>query len=148
MEALGIAADLAHASPRTVDEVLAHATRPVVVSHSGVQGTCPGPRNLTDDQLQRIAAQGGVVGVGYFPGAVCGDGVADVARAVLHARAVAGAGAVALGSDWDGATRTAFDAAGLPRLSEALLAAGVAEDELRGIAGENALRVLRATLPE
>ena len=53
-----------------------------------------------------------------------------------------------LGSDWDGAIVAPFDAAGLPQLSEALLAAGVSGDELRGIAGGNALRVLRETLPD
>lgn len=148
MEALGVAVDLAHASPRTVEDALALATRPVVVSHTGVQGTCPGPRNLSDEQLRRVAAQGGVVGIGYFPGAVCGSEVADVVRAALHAREVAGAGAVAFGSDWDGATTTPFDAAGLARLSEGLLAAGMSEGDLRAMAGENALRVLRATLPE
>jgi microsomal dipeptidase-like Zn-dependent dipeptidase len=148
MEALGIALDLAHASPRAVDDALARARKPVVVSHTGVQATCPGPRNLSDDQLRRIAAQGGVVGIGFFPGAVCGGDVEAIARAIRHAREVAGPGAVAFGSDWDGATTTPFDAAGLPRLTEALLAAGLGQDELRAVAGENALRVLRATLPE
>ena len=148
MEALGMAVDLAHASPRAIDDALARATRPVVVSHTGVQGTCPGPRNLSDEQLRRIAAQGGVVGIGFFPGAVCGSEVADVVRAALHARAVAGPGAVAFGSDWDGATTTPFDAAGIARLGEGLLEAGMTEADLRAMAGENALRVLRATLPE
>jgi microsomal dipeptidase-like Zn-dependent dipeptidase len=148
MEALGIALDLAHASPAAVDDALARATKPVVVSHTGVQATCPGPRNLSDDQLRRVAATGGVVGIGFFAGAVCGDDVAAIVRAVRHASAVAGPEAVAFGSDWDGAVVTPFDAAGLPRLSQALLDAGVAPAELRGIAGENALRVLRATLPD
>jgi microsomal dipeptidase-like Zn-dependent dipeptidase len=148
MEALGIALDVAHAAPQAVEDALARATKPVVVSHTGVAGTCPGPRNLKDDQLRRIAAKGGVVGIGFFEGAVCGDDVAAIVRAIQHARAVAGPGAVAFGSDWDGAVATPFDAAGLPQLSAALLDAGVAPDELRGIAGENALRVLRATLPD
>ena len=148
MEVLGIAVDLAHASPRALEDALALAARPVVVSHTGVQATCPGPRNLSDEQLRRVAGQGGVVGIGFFPGAVCGSEVADVVRAALHARDVAGSAAVAFGSDWDGATTTPFDAAGLARLSEGLLAAGLAEGDLRALAGENALRVLRATLPE
>jgi len=148
MEALGIALDLAHASPRAIDDALARARKPVVVSHTGVQGSCPGPRNLSDDQLRRIAAQGGVVGIGFFPGAVCGDDVAAVARAFAHARRVVGADALAFGSDWDGATTTPFDAAGLPRLTAALGSAGFSPDELRRVAGENALRVLRATLPD
>jgi microsomal dipeptidase-like Zn-dependent dipeptidase len=148
MEALGIALDLAHASPRAVDEALALAQRPVVVSHTGVQATCPGPRNLSDDQLRRIAAQGGVIGIGFFPGAVCGEDAASVARAFRHARDVVGAAAIAFGSDWDGATTTPFDAAGIPRLTEALLGAGFTPEELRRVAGENALRVLRETLPD
>jgi membrane dipeptidase len=148
MESLGIVLDLAHASPHAVDEAVLRASRPFVVSHTGVSGTCPGPRNLDDDRLRRIAARGGVVGIGYFPGAVCGDDVAAIARAFVHARSVVGAGALAFGSDWDGATSTPFDAAGLPRLSEALLAAGFSTEELAAVAGGNALRVLRATLPE
>jgi microsomal dipeptidase-like Zn-dependent dipeptidase len=148
MEARGIALDLAHTSPRALDEALAAARKPVVVSHTGVQGTCPGPRNLSDDQLRRIAAQGGVIGIGFFPGAVCGEDVASVARAFRHARDVAGASALAFGSDWDGATTTPFDAAGLPRLTDALLGAGFSPEDLRGVAGENALRVLRQTLPD
>ena len=89
-----------------------------------------------------------MIGIGFFPGAVCGKDVAAVVRAVQHALAVAGPGAVAFGSDWDGATSTPFDAAGLPSLTAALLAAGVAPDDLRAVAGANALRVLRITLPE
>ena len=46
MQALGIAVDLAHVSPASVADALALATKPVVVSHTGVQATCPGPRNL------------------------------------------------------------------------------------------------------
>jgi membrane dipeptidase len=148
MEALGIALDVAHAAPAAVDDALALAKKPIVVSHTGVAATCPGPRNLSDERLRAIAAQGGVIGIGFFPGAVCGTDVAAIVRAVEHARAVAGASAVAFGSDWDGATSTPFDAAGLARLTAALLDAGVPQDDLRAIAGGNALRVLRATLPE
>jgi membrane dipeptidase len=148
METLGIALDVAHAAPAAVDDALALAKKPIVVSHTGVAATCPGPRNLSDERLRAIAAQGGVIGIGFFPGAVCGTDVAAIVRAVEHARAVAGASAVAFGSDWDGATSTPFDAAGLARLTAALLDAGVPQDDLRAIAGGNALRVLRATLPE
>lgn len=147
MEALGILVDLAHASPRAVDDVLAMATRPVVVSHGGVQATCPGPRNLSDDQLRRIAATGGVVGIGYWDGAVCEIGPASTARAIVHAVGVAGADHVALGSDFDGATTTPFDATGLAQVTQALLDAGMAPADIRKIMGGNVLRLLRTTLP-
>lgn len=54
MQELGILIDLAHASPALVDDVLARATRPVVVSHTGVKGTCDNRRNLDDDRLAAI----------------------------------------------------------------------------------------------
>jgi membrane dipeptidase len=147
MEARGVIVDLAHASPRTIDDVLAIASRPVVVSHTGVRATCDGPRNLTDAQLAAIAHRGGVVGIGYWQGATCGQDTAAIVRAIRHAMLVAGADHVALGSDFDGLVATPFDSARLAEVSDALLAAGVSEGDLTAILGENALRVLRTTLP-
>jgi microsomal dipeptidase-like Zn-dependent dipeptidase len=147
MEALGIAADLAHVAPAAVADVLALATKPVVVSHSGVQATCPGPRNLSDEQIRAVAANGGVIGIAYFEGAVCGTSIAHVVRAMRHVRDLAGAQHVALGSDFDGAVTTAFDTTRLAAIVEGLLDDGWREDEIRGAMGENALRVLGATLP-
>jgi microsomal dipeptidase-like Zn-dependent dipeptidase len=147
MEELGMVVDLAHASPQAIDEVLALAHRPPLVSHTGVQAVCPGPRNLTDAQLRRLAAKGALVGIGYWQSAVCDISPRGIARSVKHAVRVAGAGSVALGSDWDGATTVAFDAAGLSRLTQALLDEGLSEDEVRGVMGENAIRFLLAALP-
>jgi microsomal dipeptidase-like Zn-dependent dipeptidase len=147
MQALGIAIDLAHVSPASVADALALATKPVVVSHTGVQATCPGPRNLTDEQIRGVAATGGVVGIAYFEGAVCGTGVAHIVRALRHVKQLVGARHVALGSDFDGAVTTAFDTTRLAAIVEGLLADGWSEDEIRGGMGENALRVLAETLP-
>jgi membrane dipeptidase len=147
MEALGMAVDLAHASPRLVDDVLAVATRPVIVSHTGVRGTCDNQRNLDDERLARIAARGGVIGIGLWPTAICGDSPRAWARAVRHAVSVAGIDHVALGSDWDGAVEAVVDAAGTVHLVDSLLAEGFSEDEIRRIMGENVVRVLREILP-
>lgn len=146
MEALGIAVDLAHLAPAGVDEVLRMATRPVVVSHTGVQATCPGPRNLTDDQLRAIATNGGLIGIGYWDGAICEASAPSAARAMRHVALVAGVQQVALGSDFDGATEVPFDASQLVQMTQALLAEGFSESEIRGIMGENAIRFLRASL--
>lgn len=140
--------DLAHASPQLMDDVLQTATRPVIVSHSGVEGTCPGPRNLSDDQLRRIGATGGLVGIGFWQGATCGDNVEAVVRSFRHAIDVAGVEAVALGSDFDGATRVPFDAAGLAHLTQGLLDAGLTYDHVRAVLGGNAARVLQELLPD
>jgi microsomal dipeptidase-like Zn-dependent dipeptidase len=147
MEALHLLVDLAHASPQTIDEVLAMATRPVVVSHTGVQATCPGPRNLTDDQVRRIAATGGVMGIGYWDGAVCAADARATARAIRHVANLVGVAHVALGSDFDGAVTTAFDATGLAQVTQALLDEGFSRDEVAQVMGGNVLRLLQATLP-
>ena len=147
MEALGMAVDLAHTSPATVTDALALATKPVLVSHTGVQATCPGPRNLSDDQIRAIAANGGVIGIAYFEGAVCGTDVAHIVAAMRHVKDLAGAEHVALGSDFDGAVVTAFDTTQLAALVDGLLADGWSEAEIRAAMGENALRVLAELLP-
>jgi microsomal dipeptidase-like Zn-dependent dipeptidase len=147
MDELHILIDLAHASPQAVDEVLAMATRPVVVSHTGVKATCPGPRNLSDDQLRGIAATGGLVGIGYWDGAVCTIGPASTARAIRHAADVIGTDHVALGSDFDGAVEVPFDTSQLAQITQALLDEGFSEQEIRQIMGGNVVRLLRETLP-
>jgi membrane dipeptidase len=57
MEARHMIIDLAHASAKTIEDVLGVARRPVVFSHTGVKGTCNNNRNLSDDQIQAVAAQ-------------------------------------------------------------------------------------------
>lgn len=148
MESLGIAVDLAHAAPRLIDDVLAIATRPVIVSHTGVRGTCDNQRNLDDERLAAIAATGGVIGIGLWDTALCGTTPRAWARAVAHAVDVAGLDHVGLGSDWDGAVEAIVDAAGTVYLVDALIGEGFAEEEIRRMMGGNALRVLRETLPE
>lgn len=147
VELRGGVIDLAHGSPAAIEDALAVARGPVVVSHTGVKATCPGPRNLTDAQLRAVAETGGVVGIGFWDGAVCGEDVDAIVRAFRHAAEVAGPEHVALGSDFDGSTAVPFDAAGLPQLTAALRTDGFSEAELRGILGGNLRRVLHAALP-
>jgi len=148
MEALGIAVDLAHSSSATIEDVLAIAERPLVVSHTGVRGTCDNQRNLSDAHLRGIAAGGGVIGIGFWETAVCGRSARDVARAILHALEVVGDEHVALGSDFDGAVRTPFDATGLAQITQALLDGGLAEASIRRVLGENTQRLFAVTLPD
>ncbi|TDY30391.1 dipeptidase [Janthinobacterium sp. 75] len=148
MEQRKMIVDLAHASPTTIDDVLTMAKRPVMVSHTGVRGTCANGRNLSDAQLKRIAAQGGLVGIGFWNTAVCGKDVASIARAIKYTVKLIGAEHVAYGSDFDGAVTTAIDAAGLPRLTQALLDAGLSEAQIRRVAGENVRDFLLKNLPD
>lgn len=147
MEEKKMIVDLAHASPRTIDDVLAMATRPVVVSHTGVRGTCDNQRNLTDGQLRAIAAKGGLIGIGFWDTAVCGTDAAAIAKAIRYTVNVVGVDHVALGSDFDGAVTVPFDVTGLPLITEALIAENFKDDEIRKIMGANTLRFLSENLP-
>jgi microsomal dipeptidase-like Zn-dependent dipeptidase len=147
MERRGIVVDLAHSSPAAIADVLAIATRPLVVSHTGVRGTCDNPRNLSDDQLRGVARLGGVVGIGFWETAVCGLAPTDVARAIKYAVDLIGDDHVGLGSDFDGAVTTGFDASQLALVTQAMLDAGIPPVSVPKILGGNAVRVIRDVLP-
>lgn len=147
MQEKSVLIDLAHASPQTIDDVLKLATRPVIVSHTGVKGTCDNTRNLTDDQLKRIALAGGVVGIGYWETATCGRDAAAIAKAIRYTVDLIGSDHVALGSDFDGAVDEPFDTTGLVLITDALLKQGFSEIEIKKIMGENVIRTLQFFLP-
>lgn len=147
MEARGMIVDLAHASPKTVADVLAMAQRPVVYSHGGVKATCDTNRNLSDEQIRGIAATGGVIGIGYWDAAVCEPTPQATARAMRHVRDLVGIEHVALGSDFDGAVTTGFDTAGLVAITQALIDQGFTDAEIAAAMGGNVMRLLRETLP-
>ncbi|MEJ2130961.1 MAG: membrane dipeptidase [Gammaproteobacteria bacterium] len=147
LEKRGMIIDLAHASPALIDDVLALATRPVVVSHTGVEHTCESPRNLSDGRIDAVARNGGLIGIALFKGAVCGDTLADTARAMRYVANRVGVEHLALGTDFDGAVRTPIDATGLVLVTQALQDAQFSESEIALIMGGNALRLLRELLP-
>jgi microsomal dipeptidase-like Zn-dependent dipeptidase len=148
MEARHMIVDLAHASAKTIEDVLAMATRPLVVSHTGVKGTCDNNRNLSDDQVRAVAAKGGLIGIGYWDTATCGSDARAIVKAMRYVSDRVGVDHVALGSDFDGAVTEPFDTSGLVEITEAMLEAGYSEQEIRMIMGENALKFLAANLPE
>jgi microsomal dipeptidase-like Zn-dependent dipeptidase len=123
------------------------ATRPLIVSHTGVKGTCNNPRNLSDDELRAVARTGGVIGVGYWQTATCGTDAAAVARAIKYAAGIVGIDHVALGSDFDGGAPMPFDSSALVLITDALLKQGFSEEEIRKIMGENVVSILLDLLP-
>lgn len=148
MQELNIIVDLAHSSEQVVEDVLALSKRPVVVSHTGFKGHCDTPRNIRDELMQAIAANGGLIAVGYWDGAICGTHPDKIAEAIQYGIELVGAQHVALGSDYDGTVTTAFDTGGLVAITQALLNAGVSESDIRAVMGANTLRFLAENLPE
>jgi microsomal dipeptidase-like Zn-dependent dipeptidase len=144
MEQLGMVVDVAHSSHQSVAEVIAMARRPIVSSHGGIQATCTVNRNLTDDEIRGIARTGGVIGIGYWDAAICSNKPEDAAKAIAYVRDLVGIDHVGLGSDFDGAVTTGFDASQVAAITQALLDRGFSVDEIRKVMGGNVLRLLMA----
>ncbi len=142
----GLILDLAHSGHQVVRDVLAMTDMPLVVSHSGIHKNCQVKRNIPDTLMQQIAATGGVIGIGYWADVTCDDSPAGVARAIKVAIDVVGEDAVSLGSDFDGSVTTSFDTSELAAVTQAMMDIGLSETQIRKVAGENMLRVLRARL--
>jgi len=144
-EAEGVLVDLAHINRKGFLDACNVARKPPIVSHTGVLGAFDHWRNIDDDQLRAVARKGGVVGVIFYPRYLGGEGLDRVVYHMRHILDVVGEDTPALGSDWDGfivPTRELSDPRGLPRLTDALLRAGVSEAVVAKILRGNVLRVL------
>lgn len=140
--------DVAHSSEAVVRDVLEMSSRPLIVSHTGFFGACETQRNIPDALMVQIAEAGGLIGVGYWDGAVCDASPKGVARSIAYGIELVGAEHIALGSDYDGATTVYFDTSELAALTQALLDEGVSSEDIRAVMGENAIRFFLENLPK
>ncbi len=140
--------DLAHSSQQVVRDVLDMTDIPLVLSHTGIYSHCKTKRNIPDALMQKIAATGGVVGIGYWADVTCGANPKGVAATIKAAVDLLGEDHVSLGSDFDGSVKTGFDASELSALTQALIDHGLSDDQIRKVMGGNMMRVLRARLPK
>ncbi|MFQ5690868.1 MAG: dipeptidase [Gemmatimonadota bacterium] len=164
---LGIVVDISHAGIRTSLEAVAAAKMPVVATHANARAVCDHPRNLTDEQIRSVAGSGGVIGLCAFP-AFVSEKAPTLDDLVDHAEYIGdlvGPEHLGLGLDFAEEDEEDYDFYGyderyyprppwvyptgirsfsdLPNVAEALLGRRFTEDEVRGILGENFLRVFR-----
>jgi membrane dipeptidase len=146
---LGVLVDLAHASPATMRDALDASAAPVLWTHAGARGLVDHPRNVPDDLLARLPANGGVVMITFVPEFVGRGGtatLADVADHVEYVRRVAGIDHVGLGGDFDGMPAVVSgleDVSSYPALLAELSRRGWSRTDLAKVAGGNVLRALR-----
>ena len=148
MHETGIIIDVAHSSEATVHDTLRVTNgAALIVSHTGFNGHCPSPRNISDETMSMITEAGGLIGVGFWADVTCGEGVDAIASAIRYGVDRFGLEHIALGSDWDGSVTTPIDASQLPHLTQALLDAGFSEGEVKAVMGGNMARFLTQHLP-
>mgnify|MGYP001157115143 FL=1 len=149
MNRMGMLVDLSHTSPSTMNDALDFAEAPVIWSHASANGIRAHPRNVPDQVLRRLPENGGVVMVTFVPSFVSESDEAtlsDVADHIGHVAAIAGVDHVGIGSDFDGIDSTPLgleDVSTYPSLFAELSRRGWTEQDLRKLAGENVLRVMR-----
>ncbi len=148
MNRLGMLVDVSHISERGFWDVMETAQRPVIASHSNCKAVCDHPRNLSDEQIQALAKNGGSMGVTFVPSFV--DAAAPTLDRLLdhidHAVQLVGADHVGIGSDFDGGGTLVEDAVAFPRFSVGFLGGGSCEGDVNKIRGVSHVRVLREAL--
>ncbi len=148
MNAQGVMVDLSHAAEKSFYDALDISATPIVCSHSNCKSLCDHPRNLTDDQLRKLAQKGGVAQITLYHGFVCKDGEAtilDAMKHLEHAISIMGIDHVGLGTDFDGdgGIRGLANSSELMNFTIELMRHRYSIEDMEKIWGGNWLRVMK-----
>ncbi|SDC88803.1 membrane dipeptidase [Paenibacillus sp. UNCCL117] len=104
---LGIVLDASHLSVRAFWDLAECSNKPFVATHSNSKAVCGHPRNLDDDQIRELIRIGGRIGLTFVPWFVAAQGasITGLLKHIDHILSLGGAGALTLGSDFDGIDR-------------------------------------------
>ncbi len=150
MNRVGMMVDMSHAAESSFYDVLDISALPIICSHSCCRSLCDHPRNLTDDQMRRLAAAGGVMQVTLYHGflsSAIDASILDAMAHIRHAVDIMGIEHVGIGTDFDGdgGVPGVAHAGELLNLTRRLLRERYSVEDLRLLWGENFLRVMRQT---
>lgn len=140
--------DLAHASPKLIDDIFKYTSVPLLVSHTGVKATCDNVRNLSDAQIDEIGKRKGLICIGMWETAVCGTDAMATAKAIKYVMDRIGVERVSMGSDFDGAIEASYDINGFREVVAALQKLGISRIDIEKVMGGNIRDFLLQNLPE
>lgn len=154
MEETGIIVDVSHLNDGGFYDVASIAKKPFVASHSNARAVCNHPRNLTDDMIRIIAANGGIIGLNFYYAFLQANHHDDVSRItdmvnhVWHIYQTGGEDVLAMGSDFDGISGTLEIAAptDCEKLCEALRAKGMTWNVIEKMWERNTERVIKESI--
>ncbi len=168
MNRVGMLVDLSHVGDKTSLDAVAASSAPVAITHANPRWFAETPRNKSDELIKTVTERGGVIGVCFYPNVIGGKDATleSFCQMVVKLVDQVGSEHVAIGSDaarnWpssyvehlrDGRWKPREPAEwpqwpdwfsspkDFPRVFEGLSDAGLSDEVIKGIAGENWLRL-------
>ena len=149
MNRVGMLIDVSHVSDQTVRDVVACSKTPIIASHSSVRAICDNARNLSDDLIQLIAENGGVIQIGIYTGylkprTMGRATVSDIVDHIDHIVRLVGINHVGFGSDFDGGGGVVGceDASGIINITTEMLRRGYTDQDIEKFWSLNFFRVM------
>lgn len=151
MNRLGMVIDVSHASRMATLQAVELSTTPIIASHSGVYAVKSIRRNLSDKEIQAIAAKGGVVQVSIVRSFISNkpkgeESLADLLAHVNHIVKLVGVDHVGFGSDFDGGggMNGCRNMSQMKNVTRALMEVGYSDEDIAKMWGGNTMRVFKA----
>ncbi len=151
---LGIIIDLAHAGKRTALDVLSIAKKPVIISHANIRALVNTPRNIDDEVLEALKRNGGIIGISAIGSIIARKPrptIDDLIQHFMYVYERFGPDILAIGTDFMGLLGIpppqGFESIDKAQVVlQKMAEKGLTDNDIRKIAYENALRVIKANL--
>ena len=153
MQELGMIIDISHLNDAGISDILANTKLPFVASHSNARAICTHPRNLTDENIKKMANRACVAGLNYYSSFLrdfksdetAFSYIDDCARQIIYMLDKGGEDFVGLGSDYDGIDDKLEwkDCGGTLKIIDALHKKGISQRVIDKITHQNVLNLYK-----